>query len=178
MFMCLCGTVLSGQSLNSLQDLDAYVESSLEAPGLETTTVHPPGIDTGDTHVSNAVFPAGKMMLLSVSVCMILANKFLNNRNSLKVFRLVNRIKTFLFFMFVTFFFFALLYEEESEDERLHMEAGDEREHQGADFRKLQVGRRRRGAWGKRKHAATVEGNAYRIVWHFILLYEHIHVYL
>lgn len=106
MFMCLCGTVLSGQSLNSLQDLDAYVESSLEAPGLETTTVHPPGIDTGDTHVSNAVFPAGKMMLLSVSVCMILANKFLNNRNSLKVFSLVNRIKTFLFFMFVTVFFF------------------------------------------------------------------------
>ncbi|TKS77666.1 Extracellular matrix protein 2 [Collichthys lucidus] len=58
MFMCLCGTVLSGQSLNSLQDLDAYVESSLEAPGLEKTTVHPPGIDTGDTHVSNAVLPA------------------------------------------------------------------------------------------------------------------------
>ncbi len=54
--------------------------------------------------------------------------------------------------------------EVESDDERLHMAAEEEREHQGVDFMKLKVVRRRRGAWGKRKHAATVEANAYRIV--------------
>lgn len=54
--------------------------------------------------------------------------------------------------------------EEESEDEPLHMEAEEEREHQGVVFRKLEGGRRRRGAWGKRKHAATAEATAYRIV--------------
>lgn len=58
--------------------------------------------------------------------------------------------------------------DEESEDERLQMEAEEERDHQGVDFRKLEAGRRRRGAWGKRKHAATVEAAAYRIVWHLI----------
>lgn len=52
-----------------------------------------------------------------------------------------------------------------TEDERLQKEAEEEREHHGAEFRKLEAGRRRRrGAWGKRKHAATVEATAYRIV--------------
>ena len=54
--------------------------------------------------------------------------------------------------------------EEESEDERLQMEAEEASEHQGVDFRKLKAGRRRRGAWGKRKHKSTVEATAYRIV--------------
>lgn len=54
--------------------------------------------------------------------------------------------------------------EEESEDELLQMEAEEERKHQGVDFRKLETGRGRRDAWGKRKHAATVEANAYRMV--------------
>lgn len=54
---------------------------------------------------------------------------------------------------------------EESEAERVRMETEEERDHQQrADFRKLEPGRRRRGAWGKRKHAATVESAAYRIV--------------
>lgn len=44
------------------------------------------------------------------------------------------------------------------------MEAEEERDQQRVDFRKLKPGRRRRGAWGKRKHAATVEAIAYRIV--------------
>lgn len=54
--------------------------------------------------------------------------------------------------------------EEEGGDERVQMEAEEEREQQREDFKHLQAGRRRRGAWGKRKHAATVETFAYRIV--------------
>lgn len=60
--------------------------------------------------------------------------------------------------------------DEVSEDE---VEAKEEREHQGVDFRKLEAGRSKRGAWGKRKHAATVEATAYRIVWHLILPCNH-----
>lgn len=59
-----------------------------------------------------------------------------------------------------------MLGEVEGEDGPLHSEAGEEREHQRVDFRKLEASRRRRGAWGKRKHAATMETTAYRIVWH------------
>lgn len=64
--------------------------------------------------------------------------------------------------------------DEESDDGRLQVEAEEEREHQDVDFRKLEAGRRRRGAWGKRKHAATVEATAYRIVWQC----EHRNAYL
>lgn len=69
MFVCLCGTVLPGQSLSSLQDMDAYLETPSETPELETAPIHPPGIDTGvtllDTYVLSATLPAGKMMPLS-----------------------------------------------------------------------------------------------------------------
>lgn len=51
---------------------------------------------------------------------------------------------------------------EESEDEPLHLEAQDE--DPGVDSTQHKAGRRRRGAWGRRKHAATVEAAAYRIV--------------
>lgn len=54
--------------------------------------------------------------------------------------------------------------EEESEDARVQVEAQEEREQQRIVFTKLAAGRQRRGAWGKRKHAATVEATAYRIV--------------
>lgn len=60
--------------------------------------------------------------------------------------------------------------EEEIEDERLVLEAEQERQHPGVDFRELKACRSRRGAWGKRIHAATVEAAAYRIVWHLVLL--------
>nr|XP_046252100.1 mitotic apparatus protein p62-like isoform X2 [Scatophagus argus] len=112
-FICLCGTVSSGRSLNTLQEMDALLETSSEAPELDTAGIRPSGNDTGltllDTHISTASVPA------------------------------------------------------ECEDECLHEEAEEKREHQGADFRKQEASRRRRGAWGKRKHAATVEANAYRI---------------
>lgn len=65
--------------------------------------------------------------------------------------------------------------EEDSEDERFVSEAEQETEHPGVDFRELKVGRSRRGAWGKRIHAATVEAAAYRIVWHLILL---LHIFI
>lgn len=55
-------------------------------------------------------------------------------------------------------------------DGPLHMEAEEEREHQRVDFRKVEAVRRRRDAWGKRKHAATVEATAYRIVRHSSVL--------
>lgn len=74
---------------------------------------------------------------------------------------------TFLYYFYKSITGFLLCFtigDEESEDGRLHMEAEEEREHQGVDFGKLEAGRRRRGAWGKRKHAATVEAAAYRIV--------------
>lgn len=51
---------------------------------------------------------------------------------------------------------------EESEDGPLHLEAQEE--HPVVDSRQQKAGRRRRGAWGKRKHAATVESTAYRMV--------------
>lgn len=51
---------------------------------------------------------------------------------------------------------------EESEDEPLHLEAQEE--DLGVDSRQIKSGRRRRSAWGKRKHAATAEATAYRIV--------------
>ncbi|XP_044207395.1 extracellular matrix protein 2 [Thunnus albacares] len=52
---------------------------------------------------------------------------------------------------------------EESEDEHLQVEAEEERKQQRIDFTKMEAGRQKRGAWGKRKHAPTVEANAYRI---------------
>ncbi len=78
---------------------------------------------------------------------------------------------TFFVSLSLTVFFLLrfMIGVEESKDERSQMEAEEEREHQGVDFRKLSAGRRKRGAWGKRKHAATVEGTAYRIVWLLIL---------
>lgn len=44
------------------------------------------------------------------------------------------------------------------------MEGEEEIEQQRVDIRNLEAGRRRRGALGKKKHAAVVEANAYRIV--------------
>lgn len=54
--------------------------------------------------------------------------------------------------------------EEENEDEHFIMEAEEEKEQQRTDFTKLVAGRQKRGTWGKRKHAPTVEAKAYRIV--------------
>ncbi|KAI4824014.1 hypothetical protein KUCAC02_012559 [Chaenocephalus aceratus] len=51
---------------------------------------------------------------------------------------------------------------EENGIEHLQMEAGQQREHQGADFRTLEA-RQRRGVWWMRKHANAVEASAYRI---------------
>ncbi len=77
MFICLCGTVLSGQRLSSLHGTDAYLETSSVTPELETAAIRPPGIDRGvtllDTHVSSAALPAGKMMFLSFKCCLFLS---------------------------------------------------------------------------------------------------------
>lgn len=63
----LCGTVLHGQSLNSLHGTDTYVETSSESPELETAAVRPPGVDTGvtllDAYASSVTLPPGEMML-------------------------------------------------------------------------------------------------------------------
>lgn len=67
MFICLCGLILSGLSLNFLQGMDAYLESTSETPVLETAAFHPPGADTEvtmlHTSASHAALPAGKKML-------------------------------------------------------------------------------------------------------------------
>lgn len=69
MFICLSGPVLSGLSLNSWHDMDAYFETSSEAPELETAAILPPRIDKAvtllDTNVSSATLPAGKLFFLS-----------------------------------------------------------------------------------------------------------------
>lgn len=76
-FICLCGTVLLGQSLNPFQDTDAHLETSSETPELETVAIHPPGHDTGltllDTYVSGAALPVGKMMYLSLKSSLFLS---------------------------------------------------------------------------------------------------------
>lgn len=76
-FICLWGTVLLGQSLNPLQDMDAYLETSSETREIETAANHPPGNDTGlsllDTYVSSAALPVGKMMSLSLNSCLFLS---------------------------------------------------------------------------------------------------------
>lgn len=72
-FICLCGTVLPGQSLNSLQDMDAYLETSSETHEIGTADVHPPGIDRGVTSVSRATLSAGKTMFLSLKCCLVMS---------------------------------------------------------------------------------------------------------
>lgn len=62
---------------------------------------------------------------------------------------------------------FLFLWQEASEDNYLltDSEIGHQ---QRIDFRKVETSRRKRGAWG-RKHAATVEATAYRIVRNFAM---------
>ena len=59
MLICLSGTILSGLSLNSWQDVDAHLETSSEAPDAETAAVLPPGTDTA---VILSDSPAGKQL--------------------------------------------------------------------------------------------------------------------
>lgn len=54
--------------------------------------------------------------------------------------------------------------EEESEDEHLQANAEKVIKQEKTGSGNLEAIRRRRSAWGKRKHAATVESIAYRIV--------------
>lgn len=85
MLLCLSGTILSGQSQNSARDIVSYLETSSETPELETTAIHPSGIDSGETlvdsHVSGAAFPAGKLFLsfkCCLFISMLLANTCFN----------------------------------------------------------------------------------------------------
>lgn len=74
MFICLCGTVASGQLLDSLHDKDTYLETSSETPELETAAIRPQGIDRGvtlfDTRVSSAALPAGKFLSFKCCFCL------------------------------------------------------------------------------------------------------------
>ncbi len=67
MFICLCGLILLGQSLNYLQGMDAYLESTSETPVLETAAFNPLVTDTevttSETLASHAALPAGKKVL-------------------------------------------------------------------------------------------------------------------
>lgn len=64
-FICLSGTVVTEQSLNSWHDMNGYLETSSERPELETAAIHPSATDTGatllDIHVSSENVPNGKI---------------------------------------------------------------------------------------------------------------------
>lgn len=62
-FIFLSGTISSGLSLNSRQDVETYLETSSEAPGLETAVALPPATNAAsDAHAST--LPAGEMFYL------------------------------------------------------------------------------------------------------------------
>lgn len=73
LFICLWGTVLSGQGQNFLQDMDMHLETSSESLELETASSHLPGVDTRVTHVSGSAVPAGKFLLLSFNCFLFLS---------------------------------------------------------------------------------------------------------
>lgn len=62
-FICLSGTTVTGQSLNSWSDMDGYFEMSSESPALETTSLHPSSIGSSllDTRDSSENVPNGKI---------------------------------------------------------------------------------------------------------------------
>lgn len=76
-FICLSGTVVTGQSLNSWRDMDGYFETSSETPALEMAAVHLSATDVGatllDTHVSSENVPNGKIQ----KFCLWIASSFL-----------------------------------------------------------------------------------------------------
>lgn len=60
-FICLSGTTVTGQSLNSWSDMDTWMSS--ESPALETTSLHPSSIGSSllDTRDSSENVPNGKI---------------------------------------------------------------------------------------------------------------------
>lgn len=74
-FIYLSGTILSGQSLNFLHDMDEYFKAFYTTPELEPAAVHPSGIATEptlDPHVSSAPVPDGKIYTYSMVSCFFL----------------------------------------------------------------------------------------------------------